>query len=117
MFLATFFRNIPVMKALSLMQPWATLVVLGAKQLETRSWTTAYRGPLLIHASRSKAGKEVAALPSFLKYIPDFTALPFGAVIGQAELVDVVRTESLGLTEGELGRLTLEEKAFGDYTA
>jgi hypothetical protein len=38
------------MKALSLTQPWASLVVAGAKKLETRSWPTYYRGPLLIHA-------------------------------------------------------------------
>lgn len=40
------------MKALSLTQPWASLVVAGAKKLETRSWPTYYRGPLLIHASK-----------------------------------------------------------------
>jgi hypothetical protein len=40
------------MKCLSLMQPWACLVLLGAKRHETRSWHTDYRGPLGIHASR-----------------------------------------------------------------
>jgi hypothetical protein len=39
------------MKALSLWQPWATLVALGVKKLETRSWSTTYRGPLAIHAT------------------------------------------------------------------
>ncbi len=39
------------MKALTVMQPWATLVALGAKRIETRSWSTSYRGPLAIHAS------------------------------------------------------------------
>lgn len=39
------------MKALTLTQPWATLVALGAKRIETRSWSTKYRGPLLIHAA------------------------------------------------------------------
>ena len=38
------------MKALSLRQPWATLVAIGAKQIETRSWSTAYRGTIAIHA-------------------------------------------------------------------
>lgn len=36
------------MKALSLWQPWATLIAIGAKQWETRGWRTAYRGPLAI---------------------------------------------------------------------
>lgn len=38
------------MKGLTLTQPWATLVAIGAKTIETRGWSTAYRGPLAIHA-------------------------------------------------------------------
>jgi hypothetical protein len=37
--------------ALSLHQPWASAVALGVKTVETRSWSTNYRGPLLIHAT------------------------------------------------------------------
>lgn len=40
------------MKALTLTQPWATLIALGAKKIETRSWATNYRGPLAIHAAQ-----------------------------------------------------------------
>lgn len=39
------------MKALTLYQPWAQLVALGVKSIETRSWSTSYRGPLAIHAA------------------------------------------------------------------
>jgi activating signal cointegrator 1 len=39
------------MKALTLTQPWATLIAIGAKHIETRSWATSYRGPLAIHAA------------------------------------------------------------------
>lgn len=39
------------MKTLSLWQPWATLMALGLKKIETRSWPTRYRGPLAIHAA------------------------------------------------------------------
>jgi len=39
------------MKAITLTQPWATLVALGQKRIETRSWKTNYRGPLAIHAA------------------------------------------------------------------
>lgn len=38
-------------KALTLTQPYATLVALGVKQFETRSWATSYRGPLALHAA------------------------------------------------------------------
>lgn len=40
------------MKALTLTQPYATLVAIGEKRLETRSWRTSYRGPLAIHAAK-----------------------------------------------------------------
>jgi ASCH domain len=40
------------MKALSVRQPWAWLIIAGHKDVENRSWTTTYRGPLLIHAAR-----------------------------------------------------------------
>jgi hypothetical protein len=40
------------MKALTLTQPWASFVALGWKKIETRSWATAYRGPLAIHAAK-----------------------------------------------------------------
>lgn len=40
-------------KALSLWQPWASLVVLLVKWIETRSWATSYRGPLVIHSTAS----------------------------------------------------------------
>lgn len=40
------------MKALSIMQPWAWLIVNGYKAVENRSWNTSFRGPLLIHAGK-----------------------------------------------------------------
>jgi hypothetical protein len=44
------------MKALTLHQPWATAVAEGIKTIETRSWSTSYRGPLAIHAGVSVEG-------------------------------------------------------------
>lgn len=44
------------MKAISLWQPWASLVPAGAKPVETRSWSTSYRGPLAIHAAKTTDG-------------------------------------------------------------
>lgn len=41
------------MKALTLTQPWASLVASGAKKIETRGWATSYRGPLAIHAAKT----------------------------------------------------------------
>lgn len=42
------------MKALTLYEPWASLIKLGRKTIETRSWGTSYRGPLAIHAGEKK---------------------------------------------------------------
>ncbi|UWG96803.1 ASCH domain-containing protein [Dehalobacter sp. DCM] len=39
------------MKAITLWQPWASLLACGAKKYETRSWDTSYRGPIAIHAA------------------------------------------------------------------
>lgn len=44
------------MKALTLHQPWASLVALGVKRIETRSWSTSYRGALAIHAGLKRPG-------------------------------------------------------------
>ncbi len=41
------------MKALTLWQPWASLVAMGEKQVETRCWTTKYRGELAIHSAKN----------------------------------------------------------------
>lgn len=39
-------------RAITIWQPYATLIAIGAKQFETRSWSTYHTGPLLIHAAR-----------------------------------------------------------------
>lgn len=56
------------MWALTLRQPWASLVAIGVKQVETRSWTTAYRGPLAIHSSKrlsnARMGEDSWSMPS-----------------------------------------------------
>jgi len=105
------------MHVLSLLQPWATLVVIGAKTIETRSWSTRHRGHLLIHASQGKAGEIFAEDPLFKKYIPQFNALPFGKIIGSAQLDKILRTEDFDLTDAAMNNFTLEEKAFGDYNS
>lgn len=92
------------MKAITLTQPWATLVAIGAKQLETRSWQTKYRGPLAIHAGQGLGpvgGKiglmGVVANEPFLTVLqawhpntvvrPDYW-LPRAAIIATCSLVD-----------------------------
>lgn len=104
------------MKTLSLYQPWATLVVIGAKRIETRSWCTDYRGPLLIHASKkfSKADRKLCETDIYFKraleaYSVD--ALPLGAIVGKVYLREI-RTTTVMLASHELSE---QEKRFGNY--
>lgn len=65
------------MKALSIKQPWASLVAAGHKTVECRTWKTAYRGPLLICASKGDVE------------INDGLIAPGGMALGVVELVDI----------------------------
>lgn len=49
------------MKALTLKQPWADQIMTGAKTIETRTWSTKYRGPLVIHAAAKPKGDFVTS--------------------------------------------------------
>ena len=90
------------MKALTLTQPWATLVALGHKKVETRSWSTSYRGPLAIHAAKGfpADARAFAEEERALGRVP--AQLPLGAVVATARLVAVrptfdVAPELMGL--------------------
>jgi hypothetical protein len=61
------------MLALTLYEPWASLVAAGEKRIETRSWPTDYRGPLAIHASKKLTGND---LHFAILAIEDFDVLP-----------------------------------------
>src|SRR5262249_22603725 len=52
------------MLAITVQQPWASLIVAGVKQFETRPWATTHRGPLLIHAARFNPGYLTADHPA-----------------------------------------------------
>jgi hypothetical protein len=77
------------MKALAVCQPWAWAIVHGSKKIENRYRRTHYRGPLVIHASRSRryVGGEYADL---LPGLPPWEELEYGALVGVVEVVDCV---------------------------
>lgn len=81
------------MKILTLWQPWATLIALGVKTHETRSWSTPYRGPLAIHAAKrpmDKMGKDLVRELVGGRHIYSMT---YGAIVATAELVAVLPSE------------------------
>lgn len=103
------------MKCLSLWQPWATLIALGAKQYETRSWGTAYRGPLVIHAAKTKEALDICHEYPFRNVllssgIKRLSELPFGAALCVVDLVDC-----LPMTADLIDVMTTQEQFFGDW--
>jgi len=101
-------------KALTLWQPWASLVVRGVKQYETRSWSTRHRGLLAIHAAKRKVSaggfEQFAGLLVPLGY-ERAEDLPRGCVLGTVEVVNVQRTTEIR------DRLDAPELLLGDYSS
>jgi len=71
------------MKAISLKQPWASFVAIGKKTIEIRTWTTRYRGELLIVSSKT-ADKNYPG-HNLLEVI---FKIPYGQALAIAKLTD-----------------------------
>lgn len=110
-----------VVMALSLWEPWARLMALGAKVHETRSWATAYRGPLLICAAKRCNRFEMAAWlsePQFQQALgigstpherrAAIDTFDFGNAVVLVDLQDCIPTEHV-IAAGDL--------PFGDFSA
>ena len=123
------------MKALTLTQPWATLVAICAKRIETRSWRTSYRGALAIHAAKGfpKEARMFTLEPVCYNAIKaryggrdesqrvrGFPAYPLGMVIATCKLVDCLPVEATGCLPGVFDDYpeldNSQERAFGDYS-
>ncbi len=77
------------MRVLTIREPWASLIGLGIKKTETRSWSTSYRGTLYIHAGKSiipKNDERRNKGREFLKGNP----LHYGEIFIKCQLVDCV---------------------------
>lgn len=70
------------MKCLTICQPYAELIARGDKLVENRTWPTSHRGPLLIHAGKSRKWL------SGDNYGIAIDSMVFGAIIGVCELRD-----------------------------
>jgi hypothetical protein len=85
----------PVWKCLTVCQPYAWLIVAGHKRFENRTWRTAHRGPLLIHAGKSRTSmNEGLALMRRLGIAPP-ASFAFGAIVGAAQLVGCPSIDAL----------------------
>ncbi len=129
------------MKAITLWQPWATLMAMEEKTIETRCWKTAYRGPIAIHSAAKLAPKWLGAssrTDPFRDELADVFCvrrdrddrggkrvddilldLPYGRVLCVVRLVDIAETcdmvrESLGDRELIFGNY--EDGRYAWYT-
>ena len=104
------------MKALSIHQPFTSLIANGEKFVENRSWATFYRGPLAIHASK---GSRYLTTKELREY-------PTGCVVAIADLVGCVPVNSLakrirqgfefpGMSLGLMQRVLEHEHTEGPY--
>jgi activating signal cointegrator 1 len=121
------------MKAITLYQPWATLVAIGAKKIETRSWNSDYRGPLAIHAGKNT--KFIKGKEFLLDEEPFYSVLmnagqvwhsgtlPLGCIVATCTLVQVRQMNELLVFpacksyahQGKEWLLNEQERAFGFY--
>lgn len=104
-------------RAITLTQPWATLMATGHKRNETRGWPTHYRGWVAIHAAKGfpRECQLLCRQAPFTMALSDVgfklgSALPIGVLVGVVEIVGCVRTE-------DVAGLTAKERALGDYSA
>lgn len=107
------------MKALSLWDPWGTLIALGEKQHETRSWKPPFAvGALLaIHVAKRWKPEQENYLrhPAFRQVFakhgitPSRTTLPLGCIVCAVRLTGVYRTEDIE------DLISVQERAFGNY--
>lgn len=74
-------------RALSIRQQWASAILLLGKNVENRSWSTAYRGLLLLHAA-ARLDPDSAAAIRAMGFAP-LADVPLGAILGVAELVGI----------------------------
>lgn len=89
-----------MMKVITLKQPWATLIALGYKQYEFRSWSTKYRGPILIHAGQ---GVDKIAMHQFQELNLEY---PKSQIVAKCLLTDCL------LLDSELNKKIIQENPF-----
>ena len=110
------------MKALSLWQPWASLMAEGAKKIETRGWKNDYRGLVAIHASKTWNSelRTITMQPKFNEslrgVLPESNkvdSLPRGCFIAVGKLHRVLSTTTHAPA---IPSMKTDEFWFGDYS-
>jgi hypothetical protein len=95
------------MKALSMLQPWAELILQGRKTIETRTWRTAHRGAFVIHAAWH-VETAIAKL-----YGIEAESLISGALVGTAEIIEIIEFDEESWPALQSEHLVPDENANG----
>jgi hypothetical protein len=114
------------MKVITVIQPWATLIALGEKKFETRSWATKYRDELGIHAGK-KIDKEACRREPIRSVLSehgyDETNLPTRAILATGRLLECWPVMSdlgdhawIGFEGDECSEIRRNEYHFGYYS-
>lgn len=97
------------MKCISIQQPWAGLILTGYKDIENRSWSTAHRGRLAIHAGAKMYEDSFTSATAIMKRIgkridprgmAQFTR---SAIVGYVDLIDIVVESDSPWYTGDIG--------------
>lgn len=105
------------MKALSILQPWAWLIVHGHKDIENRRWRTQYRGEFLVHAGKRWGWEQREDLAIVRRQFPEIQMpdrFDLGGVVGKATITDCVSEHSSRWFVGDHG-FVLADAAPGEF--
>ncbi|TGL58686.1 ASCH domain-containing protein [Leptospira ognonensis] len=92
------------MKAISIRQPLAYLIVNGYKDVENGSWPTSFRGKVLIHAGKKFENETYYNVLKNLKIkLPPIEDFELGGIVGEAEIVDCVEKSKSKWFSGPYG--------------
>jgi len=107
-------------KILTLWQPWATLIAVGAKKYETRSWGTSYTGELVIHSAKRKMDEDSLIFLSVFNDVfsdeltlsTDIKDYPLGVIVAHTNM-----TECVEMNFDTFNDLSPMESFVGDWEA
>ncbi len=100
------------MKVISIIEPWASLIKDNIKFIETRSWKTAYRGEIYIHASLKKVPKKDERINKLISLLKN-KEFKYGHIIAKATLIDCVYMDDKFLEEIKHNKI---EYICGEYS-
>ena len=95
------------MKALSIKQPWAGLIIEGIKTVENRSWYTWYRGQMAVCATQSPNKEALTRMQKKLGSLPEICKVN-GSILGIVDLAGIAHLAEDGVVETDHPKLDLD---------